>query len=442
MRQRETERNLELYLHIPFCVKKCAYCDFLSFPAGESTREAYVKALCREIRETGRNGRNGNDIDDINDINNRKDGDDRKDGTDALRVATLFFGGGTPSVLEPDQIGGILQAVRESFQLAPDAEISLEANPGTLTGEKLRAYRRFGINRLSLGLQSADPEELRLLGRIHTYPEFLRNFREAREAGFSNINVDLMSALPGQSLMSWEKTLRQIAELSPEHISAYSLIVEEGTPFYERYGEDESRREAGEEPLFLPSEETEREMYAAARRILKEYGYERYEISNYAKPGYACRHNTGYWTGVPYLGFGLGASSYTGERRYANTASLSEYLSLYGKEERDRSREALRDEPGEEREREEREKAEPAGERGELLTEQEKKEEFFFLGLRMTAGVQEEEYLRRFGESWDREFGKAMERLIRDGYLEKEKGWLRLTEKGVDVSNQVFAELL
>ena len=261
------QAELELYLHIPFCVKKCAYCDFLSAPADESVRAGYVEALKGEIRRQ------------------KALGADR-------RVTSVFIGGGTPSILEGTQTAELLESVYDSFRIDAHAEITIECNPCTLTKDKLSCYRRQGVNRLSIGLQSTDNRELKMLGRIHTYEEFLESFSLARETGFGNLNVDLMSALPGQTRESWQKTLKQVLALKPEHISAYSLIIEEGTPFYDRFGPG-----AGEEYL-LPDEDTERQMYYDTRDLLKAEGYERYEISNYARPGFACRHNLGYWVWV------------------------------------------------------------------------------------------------------------------------------------------------
>ncbi len=236
--------KLELYIHIPFCIRKCAYCDFLSFPAGEKDRQSYVEALLDEIYGA------------------KEKGD----------AATVFFGGGTPSILPGKEIGRIMDAVRAKYSVPEDAEITLEANPGTLNRKKLEDWKKAGINRLSLGLQSAEDAELKALGRIHTWETFLESYRMAREAGFENINIDLMSALPGQSAYTWRKTLQKVTELKPEHISAYSLIVEEGTPFYEKYAEDVKRREKGLPCGFLPSEDEERQMYYDTEKILKAEG--------------------------------------------------------------------------------------------------------------------------------------------------------------------------
>lgn len=371
-------REIQLYLHIPFCIRKCGYCDFLSCPADERAQRAYTEALLREIRVLGQR-------------------------TEAA-VSTIFIGGGTPSVLCADWMEEILDQLRASFRLLPEAEISMEANPGTVTPEKLKAYLRGGVNRISFGCQSADNEELRLLGRIHSWEEFLESFSMAREAGFANINVDLMSGLPGQTVASWERTLRRTAALGPEHISAYSLIIEEGTPFAQR-------------PLPLPDEEEERLMYERTGEILKEYGMEQYEISNYARPGYACRHNIGYWTGKEYLGMGLGSSSLMEGERFSNTSDMKEYLEDSGH-------------PG--RLRRDRQK----------LSEKDRMEEFMFLGLRMTAGISEKDFLDTFGREIHTVYGSVIRKYVEGGFLGEEKGRLYLTRKGISVSNPILADFL
>ena len=371
-------REIQLYLHIPFCIRKCGYCDFLSGPADETAQRAYTEALLREIRVLGQR-------------------------TEAA-VSTIFIGGGTPSVLRADWMEEILDQLRASFRLLPEAEISMEANPGTVTPEKLKAYLRGGVNRISFGCQSADNEELRLLGRIHSWEEFLESFSMAREAGFANINVDLMSGLPNQTAASWEQTLRRTAALGPEHISAYSLIIEEGTPFAQR-------------PLPLPDEEEERLMYERTGQILKEYGMEQYEISNYARPGYACRHNIGYWTGKEYLGMGLGSSSLMEGERFSNTSDMKEYLEDSGH-------------PG--RLRRDRQK----------LSEKDRMEEFMFLGLRMTAGISEKDFLDTFGREIHAVYGPVIRKYVEGGFLGEEKGRLYLTRKGISVSNPILADFL
>ena len=380
-------KELELYLHIPFCVKKCNYCDFLSAPAEEETRAAYVDALLEEIRGF----------------------EDPED----YEVVTVFFGGGTPSILPGQEIFRIMEALREKFSFRKGAEITLEANPGTVDKEKLVCYKKAGINRLSFGLQSADAEELKKLGRIHTWEKFLESFQLAREAGFSNINVDLMSALPGQTKESWEKTLRQVLALQPEHISAYSLIIEEGTPFYQLYEKDVERRDAGEEPELLPSEEEERAMYEATGRILKEQGYLHYEISNYAKPGRECRHNLGYWQRRDYLGFGLGASTLLNPVRYKNTEDLEAYLGG------DFSKKEFF-----------------------VLTKDNQIEETMFLGLRVLEGVSKEKFREQFSCELRVVYRKELEKLEQEGLLEEEGDFVRLTSRGIDLSNPVLAEFL
>ncbi len=380
-------KELELYLHIPFCVKKCNYCDFLSAPAGEETRAAYVDALLEEIRGF--------------------------DEPEDYEVVTVFFGGGTPSILPGQAIFRIMEALREKFSFRKGAEITLEANPGTVDKEKLSFYKKAGINRLSFGLQSADAEELKKLGRIHTWEKFLESFQLAREAGFSNINVDLMSALPGQTKESWEKTLRQVLALQPEHISAYSLIIEEGTPFYQLYEKDVERRDAGEEPELIPSEEEERAMYEATGRILKEQGYLHYEISNYAKPGRECCHNLGYWQRRNYLGFGLGASTLLNPVRYKNTEDLEAYLGG------DFSKKEFF-----------------------VLTKDNQIEETMFLGLRVLEGVSKEHFREQFSCELRVVYRKELEKLEQEGLLEEEGDFVRLTSRGIDLSNPVLAEFL
>ena len=384
----ETKRKLELYLHIPFCIRKCSYCDFLSFAADEPLKERYAGQLIEEIHA--------------------------KSAAFADReISTLFIGGGTPSILKTESLAQIMEAVRADFALAADCEATIEANPGTLTADWLETCRAAGLNRLSLGLQSADDGELRTLGRIHTWEQFLASYGMVRRAGFENVNVDLMSALPGQSLASWERSLREVTALKPEHISAYSLIVEEGTPFCERY--------SGAGAKLLPDEDTERAMYRAAKEILGQAGFERYEISNYAKPGRACRHNIGYWTGVEYAGFGLGASSLLSHVRYKNTEDMQCYLQAYGTGTAEATGQVCSEE---------------------ALTVQDEMEEFMFLGLRMMQGVREQEFERRFGQSAEAVYGSVLPRLLKEGLLIRDNGSIRLTRQGVSLSNYVMSEFI
>lgn len=391
-------RELEIYIHIPFCVRKCAYCDFLSGPADQKTQEQYTDALIREIQAFPN--------------------------AEQYVVCSVFIGGGTPSVLSQEAIGRILEAVRRKFHFVSEidgdfgsVEITIECNPGTAGEEKLSYYRKIGINRLSLGLQSADNRELALLGRIHTWEAFLETYHAARHVGFTNINIDLMSGLPGQSVVSWERTLDQVLALEPEHISAYSLIIEEGTPFYTRYRKDEKLRDQGEEPELLPSEEAERQMYARTEEKLLEHGMYRYEISNYAKPGFACRHNDGYWTGVWYAGFGLGASSLLNHTRYRNTEHMEEYLTA-APEQLAGYREA------------------------EPLTQNDEMEEFMFLGLRRMAGVSESEFKKRFRRTIREVYGEIPDSLIRHGLLARKGDCYFLTPEGMNLSNYVMSEFI
>lgn len=369
--------SLELYIHIPFCVRKCQYCDFLSGPADVMTQRRYVEALCREIEAVN---------------------------AEQYEVVSVFLGGGTPSILEADEIAVIMQSVRSKFRFSTDAEITIEANPGTADQKKLQIYRESGINRLSLGLQSTDETELKCLGRIHTYAEFLQSYRQAREAGFSNINVDLMFAIPGQTAEGWRAHLHQVAKLNPEHISAYSLIVEEGTPFAQK-------------ELDLPDEDTEYQMYEDTADILKEYGYHQYEISNYAKDGYECRHNVGYWKRTEYLGLGLGAASLYRGLRFFNTRDMKEYLSESADTEK------IRKEVTE-------------------LSTREQMEEFAFLGLRMTEGISETDFEQIFGAKLTDIYGTVLQKYERTGFLEHTGTRWRFTRKGIHVSNHILAEFL
>ena len=307
-------------------------------------------------------------------------------------------------MLSPSLMGDIFEKIHKSFSVAPDAEITIEANPGTLSKEKLFLYRNVGINRLSLGLQSPEAAELKSLGRIHTYEEFLESFSLAREAGFQNINVDLMCALPEQTYEGWVRNLRTVAALHPEHISAYSLIIEEGTPFAKR-------------KLNLPDEDTEYRMYEDTAGILREYGYEQYEISNYAKKSLACQHNVGYWTRKEYLGLGLGAASLWGNQRFSNTPDFSLYLNNSGFPEKIR------------------------GDRETLSLEAEMSE-FMFLGLRMTKGVSKAEFLEGFGVPIESVYGNVLDKYKSVGLLEEKEGRIFLTRAGIHVSNGVMAEFL
>lgn len=384
------KKELELYVHIPFCIRKCAYCDFLSGPAREEIIQKYVNALQREIKSREESCKN------------------------TWQVSTIFFGGGTPSILHGFQIEAIFAALNQSFQIAENAEITIEVNPGTVTEEKLAAWKKAGINRLSIGLQSVNDKELQTLGRIHTYKEFLDTYQLARSYGFNNINIDLISAVPGQTKESWEKTITEVAELNPEHISAYSLIIEEGTPFYERFAEGNKKEGS---LLMLPDEDEEREIYAVTEKILFRYGYERYEISNYAKSGFECRHNKGYWERKEYLGFGTGAASLIGHTRFTNITLLEQYIKKAGTG------------------------SEICEEISQLSIEEEI-EEFMFLGLRIKKGISKNCFHQRFGIDIDRIYGTVIKKLEEKGLIVLSGDYISLTEKGIDVSNLVFVEFM
>lgn len=383
-----------IYIHIPFCVKKCYYCDFLSGPANEETIENYVKALINEIEYYG-------------EIHGRQ-------GTKSL-VTSIFFGGGTPSLLDTKYIKTIMDKVKDAFNVEENAEITIECNPGTADEEKLSTYRQIGINRLSIGLQSANDDELKSIGRIHNFEQFLTIYNEARRAGFDNINIDLMSALPNQTLDSYRETLHKVIKLNPEHISAYSLILEEGTCLYEKIEVLEREgRDTG-----LPDEEIERDMYYETKRILEENGYYRYEISNYAKMGKECRHNIAYWKRDEYIGLGIGAASYMDGVRLKNICDINEYINI---EKTPNSSE---------------DKTET-----ELLTKEDKKAEFMFLGLRMIEGVSVRDFEKEFGEDFQVVYGKITSKHIEDGLLVRDGDNIRLTNLGLDVSNMVMSSYI
>lgn len=379
------KQPISLYIHIPFCMRKCSYCDFLSFSGcSEQLQKDYIHQLFREM-------------------------DYYKEIAKDYRVQTIFIGGGTPSLLQEGLMEQLFQQIYSIWRIEEGAEITIESNPGTINAKKLIEYRTCGINRLSIGLQSADNEELKRLGRIHNYEQFVANYKLAREAGFQNINVDIMAALPGQSQSSFGKTLAKVVELKPEHISVYSLIVEEGTPLAENH----------ELLSALPTEVTERRMYKYTKSILNSMGYERYEISNYAKPGCACRHNQVYWKGGEYLGFGLGASSYWNGMRFENTKDMQEYMADWTLDDISMLRKNVV-----------------------LDSRKSQMEEFMFLGLRLMQGVSKEEFQRRFDVPMEEVYGKVIQTYVEQGLLTWNQEYLRLTDAGIDVSNVVMADFL
>lgn len=402
-------RELELYFHIPFCVKKCSYCDFLSAPADEKSQSAYVDALQREIafygkRMTGR------------------------------RVSSIYIGGGTPSWLQEAYIARLMEEASRFFAILPDAEITIECNPGTLTKGKLSCYKALGINRLSLGLQSSHDDELKLLGRIHTYEQFLRNFELAREYGFDNINVDLMDSLPHQTLEKFYQTLAKTVALRPEHISCYSLIIEKGTPFYDRYKFDQVMQQAGMPTKELPTENVVYQMGKLAQDVLAGSGYGRYEVSNFAKSGYECRHNIGYWTRQEYLGAGLGASSLLCETRYGNVRDLEAYM---------RRSSYIEETELPDSQREDRVvRGSNLHESAFAVSRDARMEEFMFLGLRMTAGIEKSRFYQTFGLPVDFVYGEVIQKLKSDGLLAETSQSLYLTDTGMDLNNFAVSQFL
>lgn len=400
-------KNLELYVHIPFCLKKCAYCDFLSFSCDEKTQLAYADALIREIEFYG-------------------------PAMSDYLVSTIFIGGGTPTWLDENRMLEILDAIYTYFNVSRDAEITMECNPGTVTASKLEKYHRAGINRLSIGLQSADDEELQILGRIHTFEMFVKTYEMARNAGFANINVDLISGIPYQTAEKFLKTLQKVVRLKPNHISSYSLIIEKGTPFYEKYKFDAVKQAAGMQTEMLPTEDEVYHITKLTQQYLAAAGYEQYEISNFAQPGFECVHNIGYWTRENYLGLGLGAASLVDNVRYTNTTDLDAYIS---------GSLQMQMIPFEQ----------PDGcvEYGtnlhmaaDVVSRKAQMEEFMFLGLRMKNGVTRAQFQNAFGIPIDGIYKDALEHLKAEELLDTRAGKIVLTEKGQDLSNYALAQFI
>ncbi len=381
---------MEIYLHIPFCGSKCRYCDFASWPGQEALMPAYVEAVCTEAQAMA-------------------------EAWPDTQAETVFIGGGTPSILPPELLDRLLEGVLHRFPLAPGAEFTSEANPGTLTAAWLETAVRRGVNRLSMGMQAFQPELLRMLGRRHSFADVQASVRLARDAGIRSLNLDLMFGLPGQTEADWSETLEAALSLEPEHLSCYGLIPEEGTPLM-------ADLEAGR--LSLPDEDTERAMYDTAIRRLRAAGFAQYEISNFARPGFACRHNIGYWKRVPYIGLGLGAASLlppraedAGSVRTANPATLPDYLAMV--ERRDWSMRAS-------------ETVSPADARFESM----------MLGLRMTEGVSEAAFQAMHGVSLGSVYGPRLRSLAERGLVEHTDGCWRLTRRGMDIQNSILVELM
>jgi len=374
---RPSHPPIGLYVHVPFCMSKCAYCDFVSYARREGDIPRYVDIVVREITRRGVETRHP-------------------------KANTIFLGGGTPSLLDESQLAHILDALGKAFPIEEGAEITCECNPGTLAAPLADALRKARVNRLSMGAQAMQTGLLRLIGRIHDWEQVIASVESARKAGFDNINLDLMFGLPSQTVSDWRATLEAAVALSPTHLSCYGLIVEDGTPIC---------RDIAAGKLALPDEEVEREMYELARQTLAQHGFHQYEISNFAREGYECRHNLGCWTRVPYLGFGCAAHSLFGECRMMNPSTLDAYMA------------------GEEP------KTEP-------ISGEEARFESLMLGLRMTRGVKDEDFTRMHGLSIREAFGGKLDRPVNAGLLQWHEGVLRLTRLGMDLQNSVLVDLM
>ena len=400
------KRELELYIHIPFCVKKCNYCDFLSFHAGEEIQDAYISQLLREIA-----------------LSSGFAGD--------YSVRSVFIGGGTPSIISEHHIAGILETINKYYYTKPDIEITIECNPASAMRHKFAEYKKAGINRLSIGLQSADNAELKMLGRAHTFEEFLKCYQSARMEGFDNINVDLISCIPMQSIRTWKKTLKNTLMLKVDHVSVYNLMIEEGTPFYEMNTKG---------LLIMPSEEEQAEIDRFTLECMKQYGYERYEFSNFCKPGRQCRHNTGYWSGVPYIGFGIGAASCFENVRWNNIRDIRKYLRLdldgyFGGVGGPIKESMLSETQIESAEQDLRTDVTK-------LSQNDRMEEFMYLGMRLTSGVSKERFRTEFAKEMDDVFADAIKKNLELGLMEDSGESYRLTDRGIEISNVVLSDFL
>lgn len=452
----KNKNELGIYIHIPFCVHKCIYCDFLSSPADVHTRKQYVMALINEIYLT-REGKCANKL-----IKNVLQGDntsyedmeepavngltsdyalydtvcmadyektimqeDISGCVDDIKsenghiVTSIFIGGGTPSAIDAEDISDILDAVRKNYNVSDKAEITIECNPGTMDKKKAVIYRKAGINRISFGLQSTDNNELRMLGRIHTYEQFMESYKIAREAGFDNINIDLMSALPGQTMESFKAVLEKALSLGAEHISVYSLIVEEGTRLSDNIDSFPP----------IPSDDEDRQMYYMTKEMLSSYGYEQYEISNYAQKGYECKHNLKYWERCDYLGFGIGAASLYGGRRYTNISDIGRYMDVLAEITNALDKSYVNELLQIRTDMEE-------------LSKEDEMSEYMFLGLRKTKGIDITDFKEEFGTDIKDIFGEAIEDNIARGLLIHDGNCLYLSKRGIDISNTVMSDFI
>lgn len=381
-------KELGLYIHIPFCKQKCYYCDFVSYAKNEKFFERYIEALFEEM----------NNFFDNNDV----------------EIKTIYIGGGTPSIIDAKYIEKIMNFFKEKDLLKKTKEITIEVNPGTVDEEKIKCYKKAGINRLSIGLQSTDDNMLKKIGRIHCYKDFLNTYKFAKEAGFDNINVDIMIGLPKQKISDVKNTLEKIINLEPEppkHISVYSLIVEENTPIEKMINEG---------TLELPNEENERNMYWYVKNFLELNGYNHYEISNFAKDGYESIHNSDCWKQKEYIGFGVAAHSFINDVRFGNTSNLDEYLRNC--ENKDFENNRIIDEVEKD-----------------LFS---KEQEFMLVGLRMIDGVSIQEFKNKFGENPIFVFKSELSKLVEDGLLMVDFDRIKLTNRGLDLANLVWEEFV
>lgn len=402
--------NIELYIHIPFCMKKCDYCDFLSGVYDSNIQHRYTLALCKELSFMGAQCKNDT-------------------------VSTVYIGGGTPSWLELNDIALIMKTVDANFNISDDSEITIEANPGTLGVEKVKTYKHLGINRISLGLQSANDDELKLLGRIHTYERFLYTYDAVKRGGFNDVNVDIMTGLPYQTMEKLNHTLNCVTALRPEHISAYSLIVEPGTPFYDRYHADAMKQQSGIQPSALPTDEESYNLYRRAIDFLEKKRYIRYEISNYCRDElYPCIHNIGYWTRVPYIGVGIGAASLYAEHRMSNTKDIYQYMDTADRMDKVAfTYEPLTDSNP---------LTSPFWETDIPLSRSDAMSEFMYLGLRMMEGITRDSFKEAFNADIEAIYGPVLQSLKAQSLIIMDGGVIKLTDLGIDVSNQVLANFL
>lgn len=383
---------LGLYIHVPFCVKKCNYCDFNSYKMDKASKKIYIEDLKKELKLYKEK---------LREVDKEKVGQENT-------IASVFLGGGTPSILSSDEIVEIFKSIRECFNIDKDAEITMECNPGTLNIEKLKTMKSVGVNRLSIGLQAVQDYHLKYIGRIHTYSEFEKNYKEAIDVGFENINIDLMYCLPNQREEEWKETLQKVIGLNPTHISAYSLILEEGTELYNMYETNEFE---------LIDEDKDIEMYNYTINYLKSKGYNQYEISNYSKKGYECKHNILYWKCKHYIGVGPGASGYIYNERYNNEESLQSYHDKLSKNELPIKT-------------------------NENLDTKDKIEEKIFMGLRMNEGIKFDDFKKEFNIDFKSKYNKKIEELVLRELIKESELGIELTQRGREISNSVFIEFI